>query len=800
MASFTAYRGVDAPAVTVGSTSRPLLNSLLPHPHIRFISSPMQHGLGRSSLDAANDDKVLQAIVSSMTARFGHLSLVELPLLVSPTPTVLAPVNTTTPAGTVPSPSAPLPSALRELLRTRRKLLHKLSATGFKLRARLSKGVPKARKQTEAPIPSRTDSPFSLVRYEDLFTTQPVDSEGGLLRSDALEAGLPSVVTFAVQPTPVQPPVNPTVLQPAPSDAPSPTTSWTVRTTVDEVVDETMEEDEHPPPSPVPASPIPMDVEARSLPRDATSAPESIQDWFEASPSWNAPSPTPEPVDAAMSDEEQIPTNSESSHLIEPTDTVMMDPSSPQIARSTVPSRDVDMGDAEDGNNPFSSGRETISVVPSMISTMDSPAADQPRQPHTPWTTSGWDSMPVTASPASSTLPPLPTQSSAGEASQVDPSPTPTANTSFNSTTATLNSPASPLTPTPASRLASTQRQAPLVQSAPTSNANANSNSTVAEQVTVPWTSATRSTAGPSTRTSTSPATNSTATQEQVRNAHASRVHQVLGKLGLSNPASKSTTPARTEESEEAEAAALIAHLNSTARRNPPESHKKPLLLRPPSEPKATKGSASRSLMDDIMAGFGRSTNSRSSPSVVGAGRQVAAWPSGRAPSTTLTTPNVLGLSPAIPSTPNTSLPVVAGRQPGPQPTQPSPAGTSRQVAACPFGRAPSTVSGAGNVNGLSEDAMDGVESGARVVKGSRRVERLAKMGVNWQGVQQQAQQTQSALDMARSNAAALASRELNAEELRSASERWHAAQPPPPPEALPYITTKTKRRAKKTQ
>ncbi|KAG8896156.1 hypothetical protein FRC01_011975 [Tulasnella sp. 417] len=584
--------------------------------------------------------------------------------------------------------------------------------------------------------------------------------------------------------------------------------------TVDEVVDETTEEDEHPPPSPVPASPIPMEVEARSLPSDATPAPSSIQAWFEASPSWNAPSPTPEPVDAAMSDEEQNRTNSESARLIDPTDTVMMDPSSPQIAPSTVPSRDVDMGDAEDGNNPYSPEyvttiqipfmqalthntflrRETISVVPTMISTMDSPAADQPRQPHTPSTTSGWDSMPVTANPASSTLPPLPTRSSAAEASQVEPSPTPTVNTSFNSTTATLHLPASPLTPTPASRLASTQRQAVLIQSAPTSNANANSNSTVAEQVAVPWTSATRSTAGPSTPTPTSPATNATTTQEQVRNVHASRVHQVLGTLGLSKPASNPTTPARTEEeSEEAEAAALIAHLKSTARRNPPESKKKPILLPPPSEPKATKGSASRSLMEDIMAGFGRLTNSRSSPSVVAAGRQAAAWPSGRAPSTTSTTPNVLSTSPAILSTANASLPVAAGRQPGPEPTQPSPAGTSRQVAACPFGRAPSTVSGAGNVNGPSEDAMDGVESGARVVKGSRRVERLAKMGVTWRGVQQQAQQTQAAL-------VATGSRELNAEELRSASEKWHAAQPPPPPEALPYITTKTKRRTKKTQ
>ncbi|KAG8916938.1 hypothetical protein FRC01_002771 [Tulasnella sp. 417] len=665
----------------------------------------MQHGLGRSCLDAANDDKVLQAIVSSMTARFGHLSLVERPLVVSPSPTVLAPVNTTTPAGTVPSPSAPLPSAIRELLRTRRKLLHKLSATGFKLRARLSKGVPKARKRTEAPIPSCTDSPFSLVRYEDLFTTQLVDFEGRLSRSDAQEAGLPPVVTFAVQPNQVQPPVNPTVLQPLPSDAPPYTFSSTVGTTEDEVADETMEDNESQPPSPGPGSSMLMEVEARSLWSDATQAPESIQAWFEPSPNWDVPSSIPQPADTAMCDEEQVPTNSESAYPSEPIDTAMSDPSSPQIASSTVPSRDVDMGDAEDGNTPYPLERGTIYVIPSTITTMDSPGSDQYIPPHTPATDSGWDSMPLTANPASSPLPPLPSQSfpgprssgrvehsSAVEANQMEPSPTPTATTSFTSTTTTLNSPASPFTPTPASRLASTQRQAALVQSAPTSNVDANSNSTVAEQMAVPWTSATRSTARPSTATQTSPP-----------------------------------------------------------------------------------------------------TNSRSSPSVVGAGRQVAAWPSGRAPSTTSTTPNVLSTSPAIPSTANAAFPVVAGRQPGPKPTQPSPAETSRQAAACSFGRAPSTVSGAGKVNGPSEDAMDGVESGARVVKGSRRVERLAKMGVTWQGVQQQAQQTQAAL-------AATGSRELNAEELRSASEKWHAAQPPPPPEALPYITTKTKRRTKKAQ
>ncbi|KAG8931784.1 hypothetical protein FRC01_000813 [Tulasnella sp. 417] len=217
------------------------------------------------------------------------------------------------------------------------------------------------------------------------------------------------------------------------------------------------------------------------------------------------------------------------------------------------------------------------------------------------------------------------------------------------------------------------------------------------------------------------------------------------------------------------------------------------------------------------MAGFAKITNSRSSSSVVETSRQVAAWPSGRAPSTTSTTPKTLSASPAILSTTNGPLPFVAGGQTGPNLTGPSSVvGPSRQVAASPSGRAPSTASAAGKVNGSpgriviqagapseavphgpscepSGGAMDGVESGPRAIRGSRRVDRLTKMGLGWQVVQQQAQQAQAAA------LAPTSSRELNERELRAASERWHAAQPPPPPEALPYISTRTKK-TKRTQ
>ncbi|KAG8916821.1 hypothetical protein FRC01_002850 [Tulasnella sp. 417] len=206
----------------------------------------------------------------------------------------------------------------------------------------------------------------------------------------------------------------------------------------------------------------------------------------------------------------------------------------------------------------------------------------------------------------------------------------------------------------------------------------------------------------------------------------------------------------------------------------------------------------------------------RHPPSVAGAGREVAASLSSRAPATIPATANVPSTAPTGLPAQKATLPVVAGRQLGPRPNlSSSAAGTSRQVAAWPAGRAPSTVSAAGEVNGPPRGrliqaqtpseavphgaagepagaAMDGVESGQRAIRGSRRVARLMRAtGTNWQTVQLQAQQTQAALDTAQSDATAwagMSSRDRDEEELRTESQRWHAAQPPPPPETLRYI------------
>ncbi|KAG8912803.1 hypothetical protein FRC00_003758, partial [Tulasnella sp. 408] len=413
----------------------------------------------------------------------------------------------------------------------------------------------------------------------------------------------------------------------------------------------------------------------------------------------------------------------------------------------------------------------------------------------------------------------------------------------------------------------SAQRQVPLVETTkptPAANANDMSTSAATEQVAVTSTTAIQSTAVSSTPTPTSPQRNPTNVQEQRPSAHASRVHQILGKLGLSKLASKSTMPSISEEaSEDAETEAFLAKYKSAPRRDLPKSQTKPTLPSP--EPTQTKGNASRSLMDDIMAGFGRSMISKSSqkqvsaaaqaatrprppstnapntpatvpsthnrslplvagrqtgpnptrPSlVVGTSRYVVASPTGRAPATVPTTGKVPSTPPAVLPTQKASIPLVAGRKTGPKLHLPSSVvGPGRQVAASPSSGAPSTVSATGKVNGPSgtistqagtpsdsgpqgttdepsDGAMDGVESGRRAVKGSRRVARaMARMGVTWQTVQQKAQHTQAALDVAQINAAAsttAGSLERDIEELRS--REWHAAQPSPPPEAIPYI------------
>ncbi|KIO32164.1 hypothetical protein M407DRAFT_18968 [Tulasnella calospora MUT 4182] len=169
--------------------------------------------------------------------------------------------------------------------------------------------------------------------------------------------------------------------------------------------------------------------------------------------------------------------------------------------------------------------------------------------------------------------------------------------------------------------------------------------------------------------------TRETMTKQEVpvRRSAASAVNPPQGK------ASKSTKPSISDEaSEESEAEVFLAKVASRPSRDPPQSQKKPSPPPPSSEPKQTKGIASRLLMDDIMAGFGRSTIPRSSQKQV---------PAASPPLSAAL--NAFGTSPTAQSTHHRSLIVIAGRKPATKPTAPaSVVGTGRQVAASPSSRA----------------------------------------------------------------------------------------------------------------
>ncbi|KAG8893091.1 hypothetical protein FRC01_013778, partial [Tulasnella sp. 417] len=177
------------------------------------------------------------------------------------------------------------------------------------------------------------------------------------------------------------------------------------------------------------------------------------------------------------------------------------------------------------------------------------------------------------------------------------------------------------------------------------------------------------STAGPSTPTQ-SPQSSSTPGQGQPTQTHAARLHQALSKWGSSKQASKISQRAVGEgASEEADAEALVAKYKATA--HPPVQTSNPRSLPNPPEPKRTKGSAARSLMDDLMAGFRGATKPTASRQQAPA---VAHPPTQPNPST----PNHPPSSFVVQNSP----PVVAGRQSGPRPIPPQHIGIGSGVAA----------------------------------------------------------------------------------------------------------------------
>ncbi|KAG9043885.1 hypothetical protein FS837_009031 [Tulasnella sp. UAMH 9824] len=345
------------------------------------------------------------------------------------------------------------------------------------------------------------------------------------------------------------------------------------------------------------------------------------------------------------------------------------------------------------------------------------------------------------------------------------------------------------------------------LQQAPTSNGLDGPAPTLAQAAT-PSTTTTSSAAGPSTPTSS---TSSHPTPEDVQPTatHAAHLHRVLGKWGLPKQASNPPPPAvPNEASKEAEVKSFFAMLKAS--RPPVQPQPKPTPSPSSSKPRQTKGEAARSLMDDLMAGFRSATKGKPSQ------QQVAMAVDPPAQSRPVLTTTATHVSFAVPPKLPRSTPVVAGRQPRPQPTPPHHVGTGSEATA-PGGsmispsEAPSTagIPTIGKVNGpssgsqvqvgftsgaavsgmASDTAMDGVESG-RAIKGSRKAARaIARTGWTLETAQQKTREVQIAQDVEHNiEVAPPPASSLRAFEERVKSSAWHAAQPPPPPEAMAYI------------
>ncbi|KAG8899947.1 hypothetical protein FRC01_010316, partial [Tulasnella sp. 417] len=197
------------------------------------------------------------------------------------------------------------------------------------------------------------------------------------------------------------------------------------------------------------------------------------------------------------------------------------------------------------------------------------------------------------------------------------------------------------------------------------------------------------STAGPSTP-SLSGQSGFTPEQGQPPLTHAARLHQALRMWGLPKQGSASPQPAVGETaSEKAETEAFLAKCKAIA-----EAKSKPTPPPGPSEPKPTKGSAARSLMDDIMAGFRGVPRPKPSQQQAPAAARLPAQPNHAATN-----------HPRPPPVVQSSAPIVAGQQTVPRrSTQPNLIGTGPVCAApggsvIPSRSAPSAVPMIGQAN-----------------------------------------------------------------------------------------------------
>ncbi|KAG8964623.1 hypothetical protein FRC00_001599 [Tulasnella sp. 408] len=700
-----------------------------------FASSPDNHGLTRTGLKAASDETSSSAVMDAIIFRLHNLSISEeIPGQATPAGDSVH-LETSTPAE-----SAAVGNSLgRKILKHKSKLFAKCAQS---VRASFKRA---AFKRATKKAGSASRPPFQCSSETDLLVGRIVDSISGRTVLAALEANRPHQVTrfremfaFEVREPAVQWVGNTTFPPPTYLGIHHSNASPIVATVGDGSAGVTMEDIQQRPLS-QPTSPeaMPMEVDAGTPSRN------------DALPLSSPQTPSESSIDSELS--ASVPSES--------TDTVM--------------------NDGDDVSSKTELPREFASKT--LIDSLDgTPKVDVSQgRARTVAPTATATVAPLEGAPAQ-----LLAKSPLAAATGVQP---PTEVAENRETHATQR----PVTPIQSGGSVST----------PTATTTSNH----PQPLPTPSPTATNSTTGPSTPTQ-SPQSRLTPEQGQPTQTHASRIHQVLGRWGLSKQASTPPQPADGEEAaEEAEAEAFFAKRMAAVRPSV-KAKSKPEPLPSPSEPKPTKGSAARSLMDDIMTGFRGSTKPKSSRQQAPA---TAHSPTqSNPPATNVTRPSL-----AIQRT----LPVVAGRRPGPQATSPCHVETGPEAIA-PGGsmipsEAPSAVSTISKVNGArvgnpnrvgvsseaalpeptvesSGAAMDGVESGRRVVKGSRRVARaIAMTGWTWENTQQKALQAQAAQDLENNvEAAPAAPSSLRAFEERARSSAWHAVQPPPPSEAIPYV------------
>ncbi|KAG8939064.1 hypothetical protein FRC04_007039 [Tulasnella sp. 424] len=211
----------------------------------------------------------------------------------------------------------------------------------------------------------------------------------------------------------------------------------------------------------------------------------------------------------------------------------------------------------------------------------------------------------------------------------------------------------------------------------------------IAQPITIPPTASN----GPSNGSSTGPSHR----QGSASNAHATRIHQIQAKLRKAPPAPK---PSRSPvNDEEAEADAFLAKYNLGSRRTLVKPQPKKPSPTPASEPKKSKGDASRSLMDDLMAGFTSLVKHKPSPNPTPAAvpPQVQPRPA---------TPNVPSAILEAAHSQKRPSHIVAGRQANPPSTLPNHVGNRAEVVASQGSAIPSRAPSNASINGEATGRM----------------------------------------------------------------------------------------------